>query len=308
MLEGDGGGTGGGEAAGASKFKSGAAASSTAGGNVYMGSLSGSGYVSPYAPTGATGQTSASGNKNLLSSDSYLSKNDAYGYFNNFSGKQLRDFIALGQVTGLLGDNDGFIEGQKLWKKLVDASAGLTAAGRKVAPLDILSSYIGKGPLGAAGSGKSGASLWQVEYRSGRKFLVNTQTGQVKYQGPKFETTYQKTIDMTDPTTAKALATSVFQQLLHRDPGTGELASYGDALRTAEQSSPVIANTTTEYDPNTGEAIGTSTNTTGGLTADAKQYLEQQKVKKSKEYGVVQSATTYENALENAIFNNPFGS
>jgi hypothetical protein len=308
MLEGSGGPSGG-EAAGASKFQSaGTGSSASAGGSVYMGSFSGSGFVSPYAPTGSTGQTLASGNKNALSSDNYLSKNDAYGYFNNFSGKQLRDFIATGQVAGLLGDNDGFIEGQKLWKKLVDASAGLTAAGRKVAPLDILSSYLGKGPLGAAGSGQAGASLWQVQYRSGRKFLVNTQTGQVKYQGPKFETTYQKSIDMTDPTTAKALATSVFQQLLHRDPGNGELASYGDALRTAEQQSPVVANTTTEYDPNTGEAVGSTTNTTGGLTADAKQYLETQKVKKSKEFGVVQAATTYENALENAIFNNPFGS
>lgn len=302
MLDSGGGGgaTSGGEAAGASKFLSGSPSTTAAGGgSVYMGTT----YDSPGGPHGGSGAVAPDRGTSQL-----LSKNDAYSYFNQFSGKQLRDFIAMGQVAGQLQDDAGFMEGEKLWKKLVDASAGLTAAGKKIAPLDILASYVGKGPLGAAGSGKSGASLWQVEYRSGRKFLVNTQTGQVKYQGPKFETTYQKTIDMTDPTTAKALATSVFQQLLHRDPGNGELSSYGDALRTAEQQSPVVANTTTEYDPNTGEAVGTTTNTTGGMTADAKQYLEMQKVKKSKEYGAVQAATTYENALENAIFNNPFGS
>lgn len=295
MLEGSGGGTGGGESTGKDKFLSGSSTTtSSAAGQVYMGSLMTEGA----GPGGAAGK---------IMQPQLLSKNDAYSYFNSFSGKQLRDFIATGQVAGQLQDDAGFIEAQKLWKKLVDASAGLTAAGKNVAPLDVLASYVGKGPLGAAGTG-SNASVWQTEYRSGRKFLVNTQTGQVKYQGPKFETTYQKSIDLTDPTTAKAIATSVFQQLLHRDPGNGELGSYGDALRTAEQQSPVVANTTTEYDPNTGEAVGTTTNTTGGLTSDAKQYLEAQKVKKSKEYGAVQAATTYENALENAIFNNPFGS
>lgn len=308
MLEsgGGGGGTSGGEAAGASKFKSATGGSSSSGSSVYMGAISGSGYVSPYAPSGATGQRSASGNQNALSSDNYLSKNDAYSYFNNFNGKQLRDFIAAGQMAGQLQDDAGFMEGQKLWNKLVDASAGLTAAGRKIAPLDVLAGYLGKGPLGSKGAG--GQSLWQVQYRSGRKFLVNTQTGQVKYEGPRFETTYQKTIDLTDPTTAKAIATSIFQQLLHRDPGNGELGGYADALRTAEQQSPVVANTTTEYDPDTGEPVGTTTSTSGGFSADAKQYLAQQRIKKSKEYGVVQAATTYESALENAIFNNPFGS
>lgn len=298
MLEGTPGPTSGGEAAGAAKFSSAGAGSTTsAGGSVFMGM----GYAGAYGPHGGGGSVAPDKGTPYL-----LTKNDAYSYFNQFSGKQLRDFIATGQVAGQLNDSAGFIEAQKLWKKLVDASAGLTAAGKNVAPLDVLASYVGKGPLGAA-AGKA-ASVWQVEYRSGRKFLVNTQTGQVKYQGPKFETTYQKTIDLTDPTTAKAIATSVFQSLLHRDPGNGELSSYGDALRTAEQQSPVIANTTTEYDPNTGEAIGTSTSSSGGLSADAKQYMEAQKIKKSKEYGVVQAATTYENALENAIFNNPFGS
>lgn len=295
---GGGGGTGG-EAAGAAKFSSGGSTTSgKSGGYVYMGTPSGAGYVSPYAPSGATGQQSAS--------ESVLSRNDAYNQFNSFSGKQLRDFIAAGQVAGKLQDNAGFMEAKGLWKRLVDASAGLTAAGQKITPMDVLASYLGKGPLGKAG-GAAGGSVWQVQYRGGRKFLVNSQTGQVKYEGPRFETTYQKSIDLTDPTTAKAIATSVYQQLMHRDPGNGELGSFGDALRQAEQNAPVVTNTTTEYDMNTGEAIGTSSQTTGGLSSEGKQYLAEQKIKKSKEYGAVQAATTYANALENAVFNNPFG-
>lgn len=286
-----------GEEAGANKFKTNTTTSAAAG-QVYMGAPAGPGYVSPYAPTGATGAAPAI--------ETVLSKNEAYEFFDGFSGKQLRDFIAAGQVAGQLQDDAGFIEGRAFWKKLVDASAGLTKAGRKITPYDVLSGYLGKGPL--AGKGASSSSLWGVQYRGGRKFLVNSETGEVKYQGPRFETTYNKSIDLTDPTTAKAIATSVFQQLMHRDPGKGELGGFSDALRNAEQQSPTVTNTTIEYDPDTGEPVGQSSTATGGFSADAKMYLAEQRVKGSKEYGTVQAATTYEGALEDAVFNNPFGS
>lgn len=290
-----GGGTGG-EAAGVDKFKN--TTSSSGGSQVYMGTQN----IPTYqhgAPGNVRTETSAS--------PYYLGLQEAYNQFNLLNGKQLRDFLAAGQVAGQLQDDAGFIEGQKFWKKLVDASAGLTAAGRNISPMDVLAMYLGKGPLGAKGGGVGGGSVWQVQYRGGRKFLVNSQTGQVKYQGPRFETTYQKSIDLTDPVTAKAIATSVFQQLMHRDPGKGEMGSFADALHSAEQNSPVVTNTTTEYDMNTGEAIGQTSKSSGGVSADAKQYIAQQKVKGNKEYGAIQASTTYENALENAIFNNPFG-
>lgn len=246
------------------------------------------------------------GERNLPRVDITMSKAQAYQFINGLGGKQLSDLQAKMVYSGLIKDGDGIMEMQAKWKKLVDASYGLFQAGQKITPMDVLDSYLGKGPLG--GKGPATASLWQVQYRGGRKFLVNSQTGEVKYEGPKFETTYNKSIDLTDPTTAKAIATSVFQQLMHRDPGKGELAGYGSALHQAEQQSPTITNTTTEYDPNTGEAIGQSSSQSGGFGADAKQYLAEQRVKGTKEYASTQAATTYTNAIEAAIFNNPFGS
>jgi hypothetical protein len=309
VIEGGGGTTpSGGEAAGAEKFSSGGTTTSGGskfGGQVYMGQQ----YQAPggYGPHGGSGSVAPDKGASVL-----FSKQQAYQFMNGLSGKQLSDLQAKMQYAGLIKDDDGIMEMQAKWKKLVDASAGLTAAGRKISPMDILDSYLGKGPLGGKGGlgagGASGAALWQTQYRGGRKFLVNSQTGEVKYEGPRFETTYNKSIDLTDPTTAKAIATSVFQQLLHRDPGNGEMGGFAGALRTAEQQSPVVTNTTTEYDMNTGEAIGQSSESSGGMSADAKQYLGIQQVKKKKEYGAVQAATTYENALESAIFNNPFGS
>lgn len=286
-----------GEEAGKNLFNSGAGGTTgtTGGGQVYMG----------------TPEIRAEGRGWVRGEPTLLSLPEAYNFFNGFSGKQVRDFVAAGQAAGQLADDAGFMEGKALWKKLVDASAGLYAAGQKVTPQDVLASYLGKGPLGVKGTTTgtgAGASPWQVQYQGGRKFLVNSQTGEVKYKGPKFETTYSKTIDLTDPTTAKAIATSVFQQLMHRDPGAGEMGQFASALRTAEQSSPVVTNTTVEYDPDTGEAIGQTSSSTGGFGADAKQYLAQQQAKKNKEYGAIQASTTFANALESAIFNSPYGS
>lgn len=284
-----------GEDAGASKFLTGTSGGATGGGEVYMGHQYQSG----------TDNYPHAGGPMPRGYDLKLPLNDAYGVFDSFSGKQLRDFVNKGIVAGQLQDDAGFMEGKALWKKLVDASASLTAAGRQVTPSDVLDSYLGSGPLGAAGK-LLGNSAWQTQYRGGRKFLVNSQTGEVKYQGPRFETTYAKTIDLTDPTTAKAIATSVFQQLMHRDPGSGEMGKFASALASAEQANPAVTNTTTEYDMNTGEPIGQTSKQSGGFSPDAKQYLAQQQVKKNKEYGVIQASTTYANALESAVFNNPY--
>jgi len=274
-------------------------------GNVYMGMVPG---VAP-GVTRDSVLTGSYGVSNMARQPLIVSKQQAYDYLNNLNGKQLAQIRAKMVYGGLIQDNDGILEMETKWKKLVDASAGMTKAGQKYSPMDILDSYLGNGPLGGKGGlGPNAGSVWQVQYRAGRKFLVNTQTGQVKYEGPRFQTTYQKNIDLTDPTTAKAVATSVFQQLMHRDPGQGELSGYGDALRQAEQANPAVTQTTTEYDPNTGEPIGQTNKTTGGVTAEGRQYLAEQRVKGSKEYASVQAATTYMNALESAILNNPFGS
>lgn len=270
---------------------------------VYMGTLYNGAGGPEMGPHGGSGSVAPD-----KGNDKYLTKSQAYNFLGSMSVKQLSDLQYRMTLAGLIKDGDGLVEMQSKWKNLVDASLMFSKSGAKFTPMDILMSYLGQGPLGGKGGlGMGQGSPWQVQYRGGRKFLVNSQTGEVQYQGPRFETTYNKTIDLTDPTTAKAIATSVFQQLMHRDPGQGELAGYGDALRKAEQANPTVTQTTTEYDMNTGEPIGQTNNQTGGFGADAKAYLAQQRAKQSKEYASTQAATTYMGALEKAILNNPFG-
>lgn len=312
MLEAGTGGGKGGEEAGKDKFKTGSAGGGGGGGNQFSSSRSGQVYMGTQ-PGAATYQHGMPGNVRTErgpSTDLFSSKSEAYDFLGSLGAKGLANIQARMRLAGMIDDNDGYLEMLTKWKRLVDAAAGLTRGGQKISPFDILDSYLGKGPFGGKGGmGLPGSvSPWQVQYRGGRKFLVNSQTGEVKYEGPRFQTTYDKTIDLTDPTTAKAIATSVFQQMMHRDPGSGELGSWGDALRNAEQGSPVVTKQTTEYDMNTGEPIGTSEERTGGISSEGKQYMAEQRVKKTKEYASTQAATTYMNALENAIFNNPYGS
>jgi hypothetical protein len=112
-------------------------------------------------------------------------------------------------------------------------------------------------------------------------------------------------VDLTDPDTARAISTKLFQDLMGRDPGEGELTAFANALSAAEQSSPVVATTTTQYDMETGQPISSESTQAGGVTAEGKAYIQEQQLKKKKEYGAYQAATTYQGAFENLVFGSP---
>lgn len=217
----------------------------------------------------------------------WLSEDDADAEYFTWSQKQRDDFRAKGLLSGMLTQGAGDLEAYSLWQQLVKQASGYGAKGRKVSPLDILSGYVKDNSKG--GWVKNG------------DFEVNPLTGEKRYIGPKFKTTTQTAADLTDPATARAIATSVFQDLLGRDPGQGEIAGYAQALAASEQENPSTTTTTTQYDETTGEAMGSSSVTTGGVTDQGRQLLAEDKIKQGKEYGAVQAATTYENALQAAV-------
>lgn len=217
----------------------------------------------------------------------WLSEDDADAQYFTWSQKQRDDFRAKGLLSGMLTHGAGDLEAYSLWQNLVKQASGYGAQGRQVSPLDILSSYVKDNSKG--GWVKDG------------DFEVNPVTGERRYVGPKFKTTTQTNADLTDPATARAIATAVFQDLLGRDPGQGEISAYANALAASEEANPSTQTTTTQYDATTGEAVGSSSVTTGGMTDQGRQLLAGDKVKKNPEYGAVQAATTYMNALEQAV-------
>ena len=262
----------------------GSASASSGAGKVYMGKLSG---LKGKDTSALTEQAQA----NLLArggGPNWMSTVDAENQFFTWSAKSRQDFIAKGLLSGLLTTGAGDMEASALWKNLVDQAANYGANGKQVSPLDILSGYV-------KGNGSGG---W---IKSG-DFETNPVTGEKRYIGPKFKTTTQTNADLTDPATARAIATSVFQDMLGRDPGQGEISAYAQALASSEQANPSTTTTTTQFDPTTGEATNSAAVTTGGVTSEGQQQLASDEIKKKKEYGATQAATTYQNALEAAVY------
>jgi hypothetical protein len=267
----------------------GGGAVATGGGKVYMGSQR---YLKSGGQKYGLGEEGV-GQPRYGKKPVWASEDEAYQDFFSWGQKKQRDFLAQGIVGGMLKLGDGPMEASKLWKKLVKEAAAYGKSGKKVTPFDIMASYVG-------GSG-GGSKEW---VRQG-DFEVNVRTGERRYVGPQFKTQTDTRVDLTDPDTARAVASKLFQDLMGRDPGAGELGSFASALHSAEEQSPVVSTTTTEYDMTTGEPVGTSTQQQGGLTADARAYIGEQQIKKKKEYGAFQAATTYQNALDALVFGGP---
>ncbi|MGW2513652.1 hypothetical protein ACWC0A_30510 [Streptomyces scopuliridis] len=228
--------------------------------------------------------------------DLWVTEAEAITDFYTWDKKKQSDFLAQGVISGQLKLGAGPLEAGKLWSKLVKEAGQYGKARQKVSPYDLLASYV----QAAGGTAKN---AWQ----SMGAFEVNIQTGEKRYVGPgtylgdgKALQTDTRT-DLTDPDTAKAIATKLFQDLMGRDPGAGELGAFGKALAAAEANNPITQSTTTTYNMETGQPISQDTASSGGMSADAKQYLGEQQIKTKKEYGVTQAATTYMGALENAV-------
>ena len=211
---------------------------------------------------------------------------DAENQYFNWSDKQRADFQSKALLAGLLKQGDGDMEASKLWVNLVDQAANYGAQDKQVGPMDLLAGYV---KANSAGGG------W-VKDPNNNDFVVNPLTGERKYVGPQFKTTTQTNVNLTDPATARAVATSVFQQLLGRDPGQNEIAAYAAALSQSEAQNPAQQSTTTQYDSQ-GNPVGSSSVTTGGVTSEGQQQLAADQIKKGKEYGATQAATTYMNVL-----------
>lgn len=221
-----------------------------------------------------------------------MSANDAYMQFFQWNDKKRKDFIAQGILGGLLNEGAGMMEASKVWKAMVGEAAMYNAAGTQISPWDIMSGYVKQ-------SGGAGAWVRQGD------FEINSVTGERRYVGPQFKTTTDTRVDLTDPRTAQAIATQVFQRAMGRNPKQGELERFAAALAKAEKANPITSVVTTEFDTTTGEAIGQNTVTSGGMTAEARAMIGENQAKKDPEYGAFQAATTYQGALEALVFGSP---
>lgn len=218
---------------------------------------------------------------------SWMATDDALGTYFTWSQKQRDDFRAKGLLSGLLTQGAGDLEAYQLWQNLVNQAALYGAKNQRVGPMDILAGYV-----------KANSSGGWIKQGN---FEINPVTGEKRYIGPQYKTTTQNSVNLTDPATARAVATQVFQQLLGRDPNSGEIQAYAAALAQSESQNPSSTTTTTQYDMTTGDPIGSNSVTTGGMTDNGRALLAEDEAKRNPEYGATQAATTYMSALESAI-------
>lgn len=247
----------------------------------------------------------------------WIKPSEAYEDYFKWTPRERSDLRAKGILAGQLRETDGDMEAAAWWKSLVQQAARYGAAGNQISPMQLADGYLGSSGYGMTdqerfklqrGSFPQGAIFdssgkYTRTYRDGQ-FIVDEISGQRTYVGPKFKTTTDTRVDFTDPATARALTSSIFQQLVGRDPGAGELGAFASALQAAEKSSPVTVNTTSQYN-DLGEIVSQKSTQFGGLTEAGKQQLMKEKLKETPEAGVFQAATTYANATKRAIWGGP---
>lgn len=204
-----------------------------------------------------------------------------------WSEKEKRDFISKGILYKIPGFNAdmGMPEIMSKWDDLVNDSMTFSRSGTPWSPYDVMNSYANDNK--GFGTVKSADGDWLLDAATGER---------IKYIGPRTKTTTEKRVDLSSAEDVRALTTQMLTELLGRAPTAKELSQYRSAITGLEKESPSIA-TTTQTLNEKGEVVGTSTQTSGGVSDAARQQIISEQAKQGPEYGKYQSATTYFNAM-----------
>lgn len=176
-----------------------------------------------------------------------------------------RNAIALNLYkAGIIKDPTDMDALQEQWNRAVNQAAAFLAAGKPVTPWEVLNMK-----LGLAKSGNSG---------------VGSGTSRV-------DTSY----NIPSKQDAEASIKAVFKDAVGRNPTESELTKYTSMMVGLGKQNPSV---TTSASDARGNVVSSST---GGINTAGMQQAVQDDLQHSKEYGAYQAATTYYNALAQAI-------
>jgi hypothetical protein len=119
--------------------------------------------------------------------------------------------------------------------------------------------------------------------------------GMTPGQAREPKTTTRRDVVLPNAEDANALVYAVFKQANGRAPTDGELSRYRSMLMGKYKANPNVTTTTTDINGNA------SSVTRQGYTSEAAQFDVLKKAQADPEYGAYQAATTYYNALIEAI-------
>ena len=244
-------------------------------GTALAGSVIGAGPASPWAPAGQAPFGPGSPGYGVFVPQKTGAQQLVQEFY-NFTPQQrnqLRTSLSMINSNYLTAPDTDSTGGQSLlsaWTGLVGTAQQYNANGQNLTPWDVLA----KDVSATSGGPPTGA---------------HTAT----------RTTSQ--VNLTIRVDAQAIFYQSAQQLLGRAPTDSEVASFQGFLNAKERANPITATVNTSYDA-TGQVIGSdTTKSSGGVSANAANMLAMQKAQQSPEYGAYQAATTYMNALKQAI-------
>lgn len=218
-------------------------------------------------------------NPRQADSDKFLSRDEAYAKVWEWYGTP--EFNKWGDYLVQLGlideeDNRNPNALAEKWYDAVDASANLTASGKKVKPWDAMRLISGSAAKNRAARDGSGGG--------GKAGKITSTT---------------RSVNLTDPATAKALVNDVLSRQLGRAATDEEVRAFTDVLHNAQKANPSVTTETRNYDASGNYT--SSTSSSGGLDAAGANQLLTDRAMQMPEYGALQAGTTYINAFEQAI-------
>jgi hypothetical protein len=200
----------------------------------------------------------------------YINTNAANNMYYQWDQNQQNAFrakMALVDATALTATDAQMAQA---WAGLVTQSAAYAAAGQQVSPWDVLAKDIASNN---GGKGKQGT----------------TQTRNIS------------TVNYTSAADANAIFTASAQSLLGRAPTADELTAFRNNLHGLEAANPTQQTIEETFNPQGFMIDKNVLKSSGGVSQGAQQNLALQQAKTNPDFGAYQAATTYMNALKQAI-------
>lgn len=245
-------------------------------GTALTGNVIGAGPANPWAPAGQAPFGPGSPGYGVFKPQGTTAQAMVQSFY-NFTPKELdtlRTNLSLINSNYLTAPATDATGGQSLlsaWSGLVQTAQDYNANGQNYTPWDVLSKDVS--------ATKAGGGI----------------------QGAHTTTRTVSQVNLTNRVDAQAIFYQAAQQLLGRAPSDSEVASFQGFLNAKEKANPALSTVKTNYDAS-GQDIGSdTTKTSGGVDADAQNMIAMQQAEKNPEYGAYQAATTYMNALKQAI-------
>ena len=224
--------------------------------------------------------------------DKWATPDQAASDIYSWSDDKMAQFRNRLTLAGYKGDQMSRADLIASWGDLVKVSAGYGAKGQKIGPWELLSSRAGGGSGGGATASATGP---------GNNYAQNPQTGELAYIGPSQVTSQSRDVNYTDPDTARSIVNRTMQGFLGRDPTKSEIRDFTDALHQAEANNPLVTEKT-EFFNDKGESTKVESVSSGGLSPNVSTQMAEDEAKSSSEYGSVQAATTYMDALRSLVY------